>query len=446
MSEQKLEPKDHAERVALHRASVIGALTQGEHTRGELRRRLAALTQMRFRPPGAKHTVTYGFSTLERWYYAYKEGGLDALRPRPRADRGRARKLTDEQRALLRDVRREHPNASAPLIVRTLERQGLLAENQLSASVLRRFYRELGLERGALSTETTPVRLRWEAVRPHALWHGDVCHGAKMLLELAEYPLRIHGLLDDRSRGCLALEPMSTEREIDMLAVFTRALLIHGKPDAIYLDNGSTYRGDVLRLACERLGITLLHAQPYDPEARGKMERFWRTLREQCLAFLGDVGSLHDVRARLAAFVRDYQNRPHAGLVGDTPARVLATGAGRPVTEPEIRAALTVESRRRVRSDSTLSIGGKLFQVSERFLGGRVVGVRVCMLDGRPDPSVQFDGHTYRLEPVDPKTNGATARRTRTPEAPVRATGFDPNRARLDEIAALIRSPEGDEE
>ena len=62
-----------------------------------------------------------------------------------------------------------------------------------------------------------------------------------------------------------------TERELDMLHLMVRALRKHGAPDLLYLDNGSTYRGDVLRLGCERLGITLVHAAPYDPEARGKM-------------------------------------------------------------------------------------------------------------------------------------------------------------------------------
>ena len=129
-------------------------------------------------------------------------------------------------------------------------------------------------------------------------------------------PLRIHGMLDDCSRALIALEPLETEREVDMLEVFIRALLIHGKPDALYLDNGATYRGHALRLACERLGITLIHAQPHDPQARGKMERFWRTLREQCLDFIGTASSLHDVRVRLVAFADEYHRTPHSGLMG----------------------------------------------------------------------------------------------------------------------------------
>jgi transposase InsO family protein len=81
-------------------------------------------------------------------------------------------------------------------------------------------------------------------------------------------------MLDDASRFVVALEALHSEREADMLDVLLAALRRHA-PDAIYLDNGSTYRGEALRLCCERLGITLIHARPYDAPARGKMERWY---------------------------------------------------------------------------------------------------------------------------------------------------------------------------
>ena len=161
------------------------------------------------------------------------------------------------------------------------------------------------------------VRLRWQAERPGALWHGDVCHGPALTIAGTARPLRIHGLLDDASRYVIALEAHHTEREVDLLGVLVRALRRHGTPDALYLDNGATYRGDILRTACARLGVTLLPARPYDAPARGKIERFWRTLREGCLDFLGPVAALHDVHVRLWAFLdAHYHQAPHAALLG----------------------------------------------------------------------------------------------------------------------------------
>jgi transposase InsO family protein len=92
----------------------------------------------------------------------------------------------------------------------------------------------------------------------------------------------------------VALRVASDEREHTMLTLFAQALMAHGKCDALYLDNGATYRGAVLQPCCSRLGITLLHAKPYDALARDKLERFWRRMREEALSHLGEVGSLAD--------------------------------------------------------------------------------------------------------------------------------------------------------
>ncbi len=285
---ENLTPKDHAEAVALFRSEIVGALTRIDLPRGALAERLEALSQQRFRPPGATATRTFAVPTLERWYRHYKKGGLAALRPEPRSDRGAARALTAEQQELLCDVRRERPSASAELILDTLVADGRLELDVISPSSLRRLFAARGLDKRTLRNAADgKQRLRWEASHPGALWHGDVCHGAHLLIGGEKKPVRIHGMLDDASRYVVALEAMHQEREVDMLGLFVRAIRKHGPPDAIYLDNGATYRGHTLALACARMGTTLLHAKPYDAPAHGKMERFWRTLRERCLDFAG---------------------------------------------------------------------------------------------------------------------------------------------------------------
>ena len=157
-----LSPKDHAEAVALFRSEIVGALTRRELDRGELADALLELSKQRFRPPGAKFSKTFSLATLERWHYAYKAGGLDALKPTPRCDRGRCQELTDEQRQLLLDIREEHPSASVPVILRTLVAEGRLEPDAISASSVRRFYQEKGLDRVAVRNQPRgKVRLRW---------------------------------------------------------------------------------------------------------------------------------------------------------------------------------------------------------------------------------------------------------------------------------------------
>lgn len=426
-----LRPRDHAEAVALFRAEVIGALVRRELQRGELAAEIRKLAKARYRPPGRRSTKSYGASTLERWYYVYRRGGLEALKPGARSDRGRARDLTPKQRALLLDIRREHPGASVPLILRTLVRDGRLAKGAVSITTVTRLYREAKLPRGVRPDGHT--RLRWQADHPGALWHGDVCHGPALRIGQTTKPLRIHALLDDASRFVVALEAHHTEREDDMLGLFLAALRRHGAPDALYLDNGPTYRGDALRLACERLGITLLHARPYDAPARGKMERFWRTLREGCLDHLGTMTQLHDVQARLLAFLdQHYHQAPHGGLFGQLPADLWATATTRPIDEPALAAALTTHARRRVRKDGTLDIDGKTWQLDQSFLAGALVTVAVD-LTGSAAPVVEHDGRRYILRPVDAIAAGKTRRKQPTPER-VTTVPFDPPGALLDQL------------
>ena len=432
MSKDPLCPHDHAEAVALFRSGIIGALVRRDLTRGELAVAIRALAADRYRPPGRSATKRFGISTLERWYYAYRRGGLAALRSSPRSDRGRARELTTEQRALLLDIRREHSLATVPVILRTLVADGRLAAGAVSASTIQRLYREASLPRGHRADGHT--RLRWQADHPGALWHGDVCHGPSLRIGDTTRPLRIHALLDDASRFVVALEAHHSEREDDMLGIFLGALRRHGAPDALYLDNGSTYRGDALRLACERLGITLIHARPYDAPARGKMERFWRTLRQGCLDHLGSMTQLHDVQARLLAFLDEhYQRAPHGGLYGKLPADIWTTATTRPIDEPTLAAALTTRTRRRVRRDGTLDVDGTPWQFDQGFLAGVLVTVAIDKTGAVP-PVVEHDGHRYVLRAVDAIAAGKRRRKKRAPDREA-SVPFDPAGALLDQFA-----------
>jgi putative transposase len=444
-----LTPTDHAESLALYRAEIVGALTRREFKRGELAAELDKLSKQRFRAPRSHHTRTYGVATLERWYYAYKEGGVEALRPEARGDRGRGRDLTPEQRDLLCEIRREHPSASAALILRTLELEGRIEEDSVSETTVRRLFQEKGLDRKTYrQTVSKKQRLRWQAERPGALWHGDVCHGAAIVSSSKKMPVRIHALLDDATRYIVAIEAMHQEREVDMLSLFVRAIRRHGPPDALYLDNGSTYRGETLSVACGRMGTTLIHAKPYDAPARGKMERFWRTLREGCLDFVGELASLHDLNVRLFAFVDEhYHKNAHASLMGKTPAGAYAphTRNEHSFDESRLRAALTVHARRRVRGDSTMSMDGQDWETDLGFLAGRLVTASRCMVDPDEPPWIEHEGRRFVLRPVDPMKNANRKRSDNLDEPHESRVDFDPSRALLDKALGRKPSPTEDE-
>jgi transposase InsO family protein len=376
--------------------------------------------------------------TLRRWYYRYQRHGIEGLRPLSRR-RGNGLKLTTAERDLICEIRRQRPGVAAEVIVRTLEADGRLARGRASANTVRRLLRARGLDRKTLrQSGTKQRRARWEAEAPMALWHADVCHGPALRQDNRNIPLRIHAILDDASRYIVAIQAASTEREVDMLALCVKAARLHGLPRVLYLDNGSTYSGQALATACARLSVNLVHAKPYDPQARGKMERFWRTLRENLLDHIGHLASLHDVQVRLLAFLdKHYHVAPHAGLIGKTPAQIFtttprATGLSE-VTQDKLKTALTVRDARRVKRDGTVQVGGLTWELEQGFLAGKVVTIARTLLDQNAPPWVELDGKTYALKVVDPIAN-AKRRLTNREHRSIDAIDFDPAGALLNRL------------
>lgn len=425
----KMPTPSRAEEVALFRLGVIGDLLSRELARGELRQELSTRSKLRYRPPGASCTRTYSFKTLQRWYYAAKLRRPSALQPKSRT-RGHARGLTAEQRQMLLDMRAANRSAPIDLILSEAARHGVIAEGSVSASTVARLYRKAGLTRLSkrrAARRADVQRRRWQAANPGDLWHGDVCHLMRPDGLAGIRKVLVHGFMDDASRHFVGLSARVTETERDMLEVLCGALLQHPPPSTLYLDNGSCYRGDVLALVCQRLGINLVHAPPYSPENRGKMERVWRTMRQRCTDHLPHAATLHDVDVALWAWLdADYHRRPHASLLGQTPRQCYHDGPDRrPLSPRELSTALEITGRRQVRKDGTFSVESVVYEAAGRHLCGKWITI---VTDGMTDRLLSA---TYQAQPVrfgvcDPVANSRRGRAPAVDDKPDANAPFDP--------------------
>jgi transposase InsO family protein len=425
---------DPDERLALFRAMIIGELATRELDHGELMGGLRELSCKRFRPPDTDVTRSYSIPTLQRWLYAYRKSGIDGLKRIRRSDAGRAQALSAKIRQLLIDIREDYPSASVPLILRTLDLAGTLPAETVSVQTVRRLLREAGmprLARGARDSDVAEVRqrLRWVAPYTFYLWHADVCHALRIEIGNERIAALVHAILDDHSRYLVRLEVRATEREQDMLEIFAAAVREHGiGPERLYTDGGATYTGSVLPIVCERLGTHLLHPAPRDPQARGKGERVFRTMREQCIDHIRGASSLHDVFVRLLAWREQYHKTAHSGLMGRTPEQVWSEGLARlghqeksPISEDQLRDAYLIESTRRVNKDSCLSVDGKLYEVDAAWLGGRKVTLVRSFL-APTEPYLLFENQRYPLIPCDPSRNANRGRKPAKRRKETRAT------------------------
>jgi hypothetical protein len=176
------------------------------------------------------------------------------------------------------------------------------------------------------------------------------------------------------------------------------------------------------------------------------MERFWRTLREGCLDFLGSLSSLHEVNVRLWSWLdQHYHRAPHAGLLGACPQRAFDDLRPAPVDfdEAALRNALTVRSRRRVRRDTSVRIAGRDWELEAGHLVGRIVTLCQCMVDLTDKPWVEYEGRRYEVHPVDPVKNARRERAWRRPHLEQNAPpppAFDPPKALLNK--AVGKPPE----
>ncbi len=424
----RLPTPSQRERMALFRLGVIGDLLSRELlTRGELQSELQERAKKRYRPPGATKTRTYSWKTLQRWYYNAKQSP-EALMPASRT-RGFARALTDEQRQLLLQMRAENRSAPIDQILSEAVRHGVIAQGVVSESTVGRLFLAAGLTRRSkrqASRRTDVQRRRWQAKEPGDLWHGDVCHLKLPLPDGTTRTVLAHGFLDDASRYFVALVAREQETERDMLEVLCGALLQHPPPKTLFLDNGACYSGQVLALVCKRLEINLVHAKPYDPEARGKMERVWRTMRQRCTDYLSGPMSLHQVDVALWSWLdADYHRRAHASLMGNAPRRVYRKGPDRrPLTPKELATALEVEGRRQVRKDGTFAVDKVVYEVAGRHLCGKRIDI---VIDGLTDRllRVSYQDRPVRFGLCDAVANGRRKRAPVTTE-PRRELPFDP--------------------
>jgi transposase InsO family protein len=422
-----LPQPSRAEEIAAFRLGIVGDLLARELSPGELKAELQARAEARYRPPNSPVTRQFHWKTLQKWLYLAKRRGLKGLVPKSRA-KGHGLALEAEARELLLQIRREHISAPADIILREAERQGVVPDGVVSVSTLRRVFADSGVSRAILDRHDR-VRRKWNAAAVGDLWHSDVCH---IWVRRADGPPRrlfVHALLDDHSRYVVALEAREAEREVDFLAALCGALLQFPAPTALYVDNGACYRGEVLALTLDRLGVRLIHAKPYEPRSRGEMERFWRTFRSRLADLLPTGATLQDVNAALLAFLdADYHKRPHAGLLGEPPGRRFAAGLralGRPRTARDLSSALEVPTTRKIRGDLTFDVDGQTWETTGRHLSGHKIQLVLDPFTRRVLRAT-VGGVSVPVGPCDPIANGRRRRPVDRPAPVAPAAPFDP--------------------
>jgi len=363
--------------LALFRYGVIADLVRLEPGTAGLYERILDKAGADYDIPGTQRT-RIAAETIRHWLKRYRAGGFDALMPKPRADRGRPRKIPEDIAEQLIAIKAAHPKLSVRAVIEQARSTGELPEElELPQSTVHRLLAREGLMRKRSEAPTTLDRRRFAFARAGELWMSDVMHGPAVTVQgKVRRKSYLLAFLDDATRVVPYAAFAAAENTATFLPVFKQALMRRGLPERLYVDNGANFRSRHLALVCAKLGVALIHARPYQPQGKGKLERWFRTVRAQLITHLQpeDTANLEALNRRLWAYVEgEYHHAPHRSLEGDTPLeRWARTGEQVRFPEADLDELFLFETARRVQKDRTVSLHGVVYEVDAALVGEKV--------------------------------------------------------------------------
>ena len=408
---------DKAEKIALFRYGLIAPLVLETLPRGELTRRAQEIAARLYDIPYSTRRQV-SVDTLLEWALRYRRNSLAALHPKPRQDRGRLRAITAEAAALIERLKRESPSRTGAALLFHLsladkDRQ----QPELSPSTLYRFLRARGLTERQLLLDKAAAssHKKYEAEFANQTWQSDMLFGPWVQRPAGgQMQVFLQATLDDASRLIPHAQFYPDQGLDSFLDCLRQAISARGIPTRLYMDNAKIYRSPQLARIAASIGILIIHTPPYQPEGRGKIERFFRSVREQFLADLEPKAllSLDQLNERLWHWLDSiYHRREHSSLQ-TTPLlrwqRDIAQVRQLPPAT-DLRRLFLRRVDRLVRRDSTFRLSNRFFEAPP-LLAGKKIEARFDPLDlthveiycdGKPEGVARLvdavvNGRTYR--------------------------------------------------
>lgn len=354
-------------------------------------------------------TVSYSYKTLEKWKSQYKFGGLDALMPNTRSDKGLSRALNEEAIAEIYRIKLEHPRMNATQIYEHLVRESFIPAN-VSVDSVQRFIRHNDLK--SARDPNLRDRKAYEEDEFGKIWQADTCYLPYITEDGKSRRVYCIMIIDDHSRLLVGGELFYHDNACNFQKVLKNAIAAYGIPDKLYVDNGCSYSNEQLSMICVSLGILLLHTRVRDGASKGKVERHFRTLKERWLYTLDidSISSLAQFNGLLRDYIRSYNTTFHRGING-VPIERYEASKEHP-RKPESRQWLDDcfynRITRKVRKDSTVTIDGVCYDVPMQFISAKV-DIRF-QPDDMTSAFILFDDQKFPIRQTNRNENCHTKR------------------------------------
>jgi len=363
--------EDEKKEVAIFRYTVISDFVNGmDFTRAERRQLMRDKCERKWQIPFSQKTRV-SEETIRNWIRIFNDGGLETLMPKDRSDQGRSRAMDDDTCEALICLRKQMPAATVPHLIEQMNQRKLVTPaTVLNTTTVYRFLHGQDLMR---LTRSSPVdRRKFEAELPNDLWQSDVMHGPKIDVDGRQKKTYLIAILDDHSRLIVYARFYLSERLTSYLDAFENALARRGLPRKLYVDNAAAFRSKHLQYITASLAITLIHAKPYKPQGKGKIERWFKTVRSRFLPSC-TATNLPQLNAALDRYLNDdYQQRKHSAT-GQTPLDRFTSNMHCLRSAPEdLKDHFRKVALRKVSGDRTITLDGRIYEAPVALIGKRV--------------------------------------------------------------------------
>jgi transposase InsO family protein len=314
--------------------------------------------------------------TFKDWLRRYRKFGIDGLIPKERYDKGISRKIDANLAEEIKEAVICFPYLSGSGLHRLLVSEGKIDPGGINEGTLRKFIQD-----NKLKEKAPPVpRKKFEKEHINQLWTADCMHGPYIKLNhfKRKHKVFLIAAIDDHSRVIVARGWFTHENSIGLEIVLKDGIARFGLPQKIYCDNGNMFSSSHLQMACARLGIALIHSKPYDSPSRGKVERFFRTVRSKFLSVLdlNEIGNIQQINDRFEKWLeKEYHKHIHSGI-GERPMdrfmRDVKENPLKRIPQEQLDRAFQITIHRKVKNDATVSINGVTYECPPEFIGNKI--------------------------------------------------------------------------
>lgn len=365
--------KKEQEYVALMRHRIIHDIVTGNYDSSWSKNQAITEATKKVYKSFDNRDFTVSSSTISRWIAAYEEKGFDGLIPQKRSDCGKSRRLDDDIVETIKYYKTTYPRLPATVIYGKLIEKGIIKKTDVSLSTINRCVNQLKSE---MRLSNKKDMRRYEVPHINMIWAGDSSVGPYITINGKKNRTYMIALIDDASRMIVHIDLYLNDNTVNLMDTMKSSVTKYGVPEMFRFDNGSNYRNHQIKMIAARINSTISYCKPYSPEGKSKIERVFRTIKDQFFAQINIkdyTNNLEGLNQDLSRFINDYNNKVHSSLNGLTPHQRFFQESNliKRLDDEFIDNTFLFEVERTVSADSVIKIDNREYEIDYIYSGER---------------------------------------------------------------------------